>query len=178
MKKYVCLLLITCSAVFTSFAQKITIENGKLNGILPVNESGKITYQVVKSVDGAGKDELYKRGRKWFVKTYNSANQVLQVNDPSTGELTGKGIFPIVESYIGTAHTYPVRHLLAVDIKEGKYRIVLTDFVIEEKGESINVEKIPTVGRKWIDKFYTKVNTEAEALVASLQKALATADDF
>lgn len=53
-------------------AQKLFIENGKLNGILPLDEKGRITYQVIDTISAVSKGELYKRARKWFVKTYVS----------------------------------------------------------------------------------------------------------
>jgi hypothetical protein len=34
------------------------------------------------------------------------------------------------------------------------------------------------MGQKWVTKFYTKINSEATALVTSLEAALNTPDDF
>jgi hypothetical protein len=66
------LLILALLLPLTSLAQKIYIKDGKLNGILPVDDKGLVTYQAVRTVEGAQKDELFKRARKWFLKNLHS----------------------------------------------------------------------------------------------------------
>ena len=48
---------------------------------LPIDSTTHlITYSEVVKVDG-NKDELYSRAREWFAKTYNSAKNVIQMDD-------------------------------------------------------------------------------------------------
>ena len=155
------------------------MQEGKLNGILPVNESDHVSYQILQVVEGVSREKLFKRGRKWFDKTYNSSKDVIRISDPSTGRLSCVDILSIPESVMDVTRDYPIRHLLTLDVKDGKYRIIVNDFfLIGDNGEAYPLEKLPFMGRAWCDRFYTKVDQKVSPMIESLQKALATADDF
>ena len=54
----------------------------KLNAPLPKDAStGKISYSEVIQLPGTTKNELYARGKLWFAKTFNSAQNVIQADD-------------------------------------------------------------------------------------------------
>ena len=179
MSKYLFALLIACLLPYRGFGQRIIVQEGKLNGILPVNESDQVSYQLLQVVDGVTKEELFKRGRQWFNKMYNSSKDVIRISDPSTGRLSCVDILLIPESVMGITRDYPIRYLLAFHVKDGKYRIIISDFVfIGDNGDTYPLEKLPFMGRDWCDRFYTKVNQKVSPLIESLQKALTTADDF
>ncbi len=53
---------------------------------LPVDEeTGKITYSEVVQVNRKDKDELYISAREWFVKSFKSSQDVIQLNDKEEG---------------------------------------------------------------------------------------------
>src|SRR5665647_1743863 len=74
------LLLIPCF----SFAQEVQ---------LPINpKTQKIEYTDLVKVDSTlTSDELYTRARSWFATAFKSANNVIQMEDKSSGIIIGKG---------------------------------------------------------------------------------------
>lgn len=178
MKQCFTLLLLLIS--LSCFAQKNFVENGKLNGVLPLDDSENVTYQIIKSVDGVSKDELYKRGRKWFVKTYNSAKDVLQVNDPNTGELTGHGYLDGKAKIARVWFSSPIAHTLMVEVKDNRYRITLTDLKLGENQNKLKDFKLPYIGttENHYTSLYKSIDERAQTLLSSLEKALTTPDDF
>jgi hypothetical protein len=102
----------------------------------------------------------------------------LQIVDASTGELSGRGIFLVSESTMGVPHSYPVGHTLSVEVKDGKYRYTLTKFSVDDPRSPFAIENIPYVSKKFLERFYEKVDNNSIALLESLPKALSTVDDF
>ena len=167
-------LLLTLPAI----AQKSVVQDDKLNGIIPLDSEGKPAYQVDNNVEGATKDELFKRARTWFIKTYNAHKDVLQVNDPSSGVLTGTGRQRTSVKSEGLDWQGSVEHTLTVEVKEGKYRINLTDLKVE--GNPLPLYQVPHAAPNQTSytALYTAIDHHNRSLMASLEKALATADDF
>lgn len=67
----------------------------KLLGILPLRE-GKVAYFENVKIQGVSKDEIYKRVKLWFIDTYSSGKDVIQLDDKESGELIGKGCFRVI----------------------------------------------------------------------------------
>jgi hypothetical protein len=74
---------------------------------LPVDSStNKITYSEVVYVDSlADKQELFSRTREWFAKTYNSSNNVIQMEDKENGKIVGKALIQVYHKVLGA--NYP-----------------------------------------------------------------------
>lgn len=161
-----------------TIAQKTVIQDDKLNGIIPLNAEGRLSYNANGKVEGATKEELFKRARKWFVKTYNSAKDVLQVNDASAGELIGKGSTPTVAKVQRVTWHNNVNHTLTLDVKDGRYRIELCDFKVD--GVLLMNYKLPYIAttQNHYTELYTAIDAHNKELIASLEKALKTADEF
>jgi len=166
--------LITVPAI----AQKNEVIGGKLNGVIPLDADGQPTYQITKTVEGISKDELFKRARKWFAKTYNSSKDVLQVNDPSTGELIGKGIMATKAKINRINWNNDVDHTLAVEVKDGRYRITLNGLRLGNA--RLTDYKLPYIAttRNHYTALYSAVDQKCLDIITSLEKALATTDDF
>ncbi|SFF32766.1 DUF4468 domain-containing protein [Spirosoma endophyticum] len=159
-------------------AQKSVVQDDKLNGIIPLDSEGKPAYQVNNNVEGATKDELFKRARKWFVKTYNAPQDVLQVNDSSSGVLTGTGSQRTPVKYQGLDWQGNMEHTLSVKVKEGKYQISLTDLKVE--GNPLQSYQLPNAAQNQAPytALYRAIDQHNRSLIASLEKALATSTDF
>ena len=80
---------ILCMVLFISNG---ILAQDKLLGILPLKD-GKVTYTDVIQLQGVSKDEMYKRAKHWFVDTFNSGKDVIQLDDKKNGEVIGKGCF-------------------------------------------------------------------------------------
>jgi hypothetical protein len=110
-------LLLLVFLPFTLFSQ---------NGVLPISEeTGKITYQSVVQVDGTSKNDLYKRGKTWFINTFSSSENVIEYEDKEEGIIMGKGLFPVKANMVSAGH---VRFTIKIEFKDGRYRYTLTDF--------------------------------------------------
>lgn len=75
-------------------------------------------------------DELYIRARRWFVDEFKSAKDVLQVQDKQSGELIGKGTFPIALSYATSGYVF---FTVSVFVKDGNYKYEFKNYT--HKGE-------------------------------------------
>lgn len=89
-----------------------------------------ITYSEVVEVPSMKKDQLYANARLWFVNSFKSAKDVLQVQDKETGELVGKGWFEeqITIKMMGS-WKYMAQYYfkMSVFVKDGKYKYTITD---------------------------------------------------
>lgn len=96
-------------------------------------------YSEVVHVEGKTAQQLYTSAREWFAKTFVSANDVIQMEDPTSGKIIGKGSNHISESYVvgkglatffTTTDWYPT-YTLKIEVKEGRYKYELTDIKIK-----------------------------------------------
>ncbi len=131
-------------------------------------KDGVFVYESVVTVEGADQETLYKRALMWFTKTYNSANNVLQMKDEKEGSLIGKGLFKI--NYY--TRNPSINHTLSIFVKDGRFKYILTDLKYSDnQGESFALEKFPKswAGKK---KLYETVNSEILVLLKDLEVAM------
>ncbi|MCU0472967.1 MAG: DUF4468 domain-containing protein [Bacteroidales bacterium] len=96
---------------------------------LPIDEkTGKIVYSEVVNVDSTSISELYLRAKTWFVHNFNSANNVIQLDDKELGKIIGKGLFDVRLSAMSKQSAGYVRFLVDIQVKEGRYKYTFTDF--------------------------------------------------
>ena len=134
---------------------------------LPV-ENGRVTYTEVVEVEGASKDQLFARAKKWFATTYKSSNDVIQLDDKENGEIVGKGNFGITY-YARNPH---IGHTISILVKDGRYKYAITGFTYtDDQGDKFNIEDFPKgwAGKK---KLYTSVDENIKLIVASIEKAM------
>jgi len=122
MKKILLLMLLTLTCSLYGQSEK--------EG-LPINdETGKISFEEVVEIEGSNKDELYDRGREWFITKYVSAEDVLQLEDKENGKLIGKAISSIPYKSMGANANMPIRYTIKIYFKEGRYKVVITDYLL------------------------------------------------
>lgn len=139
----------------------------KLLEILPLKD-GIVTYSNVIEVEGANKEELFLRAKKWFAKTYKSAQDVIQLDDKESGELIGKGNSSI--SYYARKPT--ISHTISISVKDGRFRYVITDlFYSDIQGEKFNIEEFPNswFGKK---KLFEAVDHEVNLIIKSIENGM------
>ena len=94
--------------------------------LLPLDaETRQVTYQGVVEVPGATKDQLYDRALEWMAKTYQSANDVVQIKDKDQGKLLAKGGILFFYDKVPTGF---VVHTQTIYVKDGRYKYVMTGF--------------------------------------------------
>lgn len=76
----------------------------------------------------ATKDKLYIKANEWMAKKYVSSKAVIQMQDKEAGKIVGKAIMD-VHNQAGPSYNYEtVDYIITIDVKEGKYRCVLSNF--------------------------------------------------
>lgn len=95
---------------------------------IPFNDEGKVEFIEIISFDSIGKEELFINSQEWVVNAYNSANDVIQMNDKEAGKLIVKGIHQYNNALIGDLNLH---HTLSVSVKDGKIRVSLSNLVFK-----------------------------------------------
>jgi len=110
------------------FAMSAVFAKGEKAPPLPVDpETGRFQYQEVVTVEGASADELYARAKNFVVDAYKSAKAVIDLDDPAAHRLVARGNFQIEWSLA----VRTVNHKLSIEVKDGRYRYTLSEFVAE-----------------------------------------------
>jgi hypothetical protein len=108
----------------------LLISSVKAQDSIPLKD-GKLHFEEVVEVLNNSKENLYSKGKIWFVDNFKSADDVLQMDDKEAGILIGKGYRDIyVDTKImGSIQKYKTRafYTIKIQIKEGKYKLDIYD---------------------------------------------------
>jgi hypothetical protein len=104
-------------------------------------------------VEGKSKTEIFASINKWIALNYNSAQNVVQLNDKESGIIIVKGINEVVyknamkeiyprNKYMQEYSSVKFSHTVEINVKENKFRIIytLTDIVTPEPVAGYNLE--------------------------------------
>lgn len=88
----------------------------------------------VEKIDSANgkKDELFVKANEWVAKTFNSAKDVIQMHDKDAGEIIVKAIVSVNEHFGIRRGNYIIKYTFSIYIKDDKYKLVFSDFVLNE----------------------------------------------
>lgn len=93
-------------------------------------KDGKIHYEEVVEVT-ASKNNLYSNAKMWFVDTFKSADDVIQMDDKELGVIIGKGFSDIYvdTKILGDISKTKTRayYTIKVQLKENKYKVDIYD---------------------------------------------------
>lgn len=113
-----------------------------IEGQWSVDENGYISYTKIYELPELSKDELFLRAQSFFTYYYNNGESVIQVLDKESGRILGKGIYDDIYSGIQLmfAQSWRTWHIMSVDLKEGRVRLILslTDYNIHMTGDGVN----------------------------------------
>jgi hypothetical protein len=132
-------------------------------------EDGRVVYTGVVEANGASKDSLYFKAKNWFVESYNSSNDVIQLDDENRGQITGKGLFTI-NHLVGIAY---IHHMIKIEVKESKYKYTISNFkyINQPNTQSFQIEEYPKsamgIGR---EEMYKNIDSEIRKIIESLEK--------
>lgn len=141
-KVFLFILAIIPLIAFSQNREKFNTVNPIYHEILPL-ENELITFSTVVQVDGVGKNELYLRAHDWIIKSFNSAKDVVQLDDKDAGKIVcktittqsaGKGLFGKV--------VMDIYYLLTIEVRDDRYKITASNFVHQysEKLGPSNIE--------------------------------------
>jgi hypothetical protein len=158
MKKLILLLLVISPFItLTSFSQmdKTTSINN-----FPINEKGEVVYTEIVKIDSTDSKELYVKAHEWFANTFNSAQNVVQLDDKDAGTIIGKGVFEFDE----TVMVVWVNFTIEIQTKDGKYKYTLSNFIYK----GYRIEEI-TFDTSDIQKLNLKILSIIDGLKKSMQ---------
>lgn len=166
------------SEMLKSIEGKYTIDDNR-------NITFKRVVQLIDTITGdtLSKDEIYNRAYSYFVYNYVSGEDVIQLSDKINGVIVAKGIYLKVHSDVTMVlRNVDVYHILRIDIKNGKARIILSlsEYkltVSDGKGlpsiSNFNISDTYPLNEKAFSKtFYSK------AFVKTYEEAMATLDEL
>lgn len=161
---------------------------GQNKTTFPIDEkTGEIVYTEVVTVENVSSDVLFLRAKEWFVHTFVSAEDVLQLEDKAAGILIGKSNFRVETSFMGGGTgAGRVKFTIEINVKDGKYKYKIQDLIHDGNGEvsshgDLRLEKpsggIYTMGMKnWLG-IKQQTNTKVLSIISSLKKAMNTSKD-
>ena len=133
MKKCLLLVLITLFGTF-SYAQTAKEMLNEIQGKWQLDDNKNVTIFKVIEAPGLKKEEIFNRALNYFTYNYVSGKSVIQTQDKENGLIVGKGIYNNIHIGISLLTTYvDAYHILRVDVKDGKARIIVTLTEYEKK---------------------------------------------
>ena len=144
----------------------------------------KITYSEIIKVDSVNSQQLYLRAKIWFVHSFVSAKNVIQLDDKEAGKLIGKGVFDVNTSILPKAKTNAgfVEFTVDIQVKDGRYKYTFTDFWHKSGGAGIStpgdlrLEKpgggLVTMGMKNWEGIKQQTHVTVISMVESLKKVM------
>jgi len=164
---------------------------------LPIDTSThKVSYSAITIATGIKQKELYSKAKQWVVYSYKSAKDAIQMDDPDNGKLILKGfVAGDDETFRGVLFTYNIYYTITISIKDGKYKVNISDFEREMISDGKTLAKIPIettlehlksgnsdVSKEETDKMYfglkSNINKVALNIIESFKSAMSKKDEF
>lgn len=126
MKKTIIIILISFLETLAN-AQTSKEMLAELQGKWQLDDNRNVTFVKIVEVPELNKDEIYNRALNYFTYNYASGKFEIQNQDKESGIIVGKGIYDNVHVGISILITHiDTWHILRVDIKNGRARIIVT----------------------------------------------------
>ncbi len=96
------------------------------------------TISGIFDIEGKSKSEIFASINKWIALNYNSAQNVVQLNDKESGNIIVKGINEAVYKNV----MVEFNHTMEINVKDNKFRIIytLTDIITPAPVAGYNLE--------------------------------------
>ncbi len=151
---------------------------------IPSNAQEPIIFSEVVPVEGVSKEELYNRAKIWFTTSYNSANDVLQMDDKENGQIIGKAVITYNSSLYNASEHFDgsINYTIKVLIKDGRYKYEISNFIHRAYGRGsfgliTTQDPSPLIKgftKKYCNKVWLEIKNQINEEVGSLIKSLKT----
>lgn len=96
-------------------------------------QDSTFTISKVVKVDSVLKEALYTRAKLWIATSYNSAQNVIQLDDKENNTIVVKALFSVTASagLMSRQEEGLVKYTLTIQCKDGRYKYTLEDFIHE-----------------------------------------------
>lgn len=130
-KRLLLTLALLAAAPLAHAQDKAKEYDGEVAPVLPIDpDTHLVAYTGVVEVPGATQAQLYSRAYEWVAKTFNSAQNVIQMQDKESGKIIVKGV---VKAYNKKYDEGYNSFTLSLYMKDGKYKYDITNFKNEHK---------------------------------------------
>jgi hypothetical protein len=186
MKKLSSLILIFIFGTL-SYSQSAKEMLAEIDGKWQLDDNQNVTILKIVEVPELKKEEIFSRALNYFTYNYVSGKSVIQTQDKENGLIVGKGVYDNVHVGMSIFATYvDAWHVLRVDVKDGRARLIisLTEYEKETMDGNVQVSystvKVsqeypinPKGGQKTImTKAFYKAFKKANASLDALEKAI------
>ena len=138
------------------------------------------TISYVNKVEGKTKSEIFSLLSKWVALNYNSANNVVQLNDAEGGNIIVKGINSMVTSnankamlpnnpHVTSTIEVKTNHVLDITCRDGRFKITYTiaDYGFNLNTKTVDEEYMKTFLKPYYDMAYVSKKKEANIRAAT-----------
>ncbi len=116
-----------------------------LEGIVPLDADGMITWQGVVEVKNAGKDSLYVKAIAWINKRFPNPASVTTTRSPESGLLEGSYSIRLTDDHKGAkVPSKTITYKIKLEFKDGRFRYTFTEFNLK------TTSRFPL--ERWLDK--------------------------
>jgi len=92
----------------------------------------EISYTKVLDVPKFEKSQVFNRSEEWIALSFNSGKSVIQVKNPETGRIIGRGVVSVSKGPLNSPEVY--NFTMVIDAKDDKARIQFLNFTGVEHG--------------------------------------------
>ncbi|GAA4916480.1 DUF4468 domain-containing protein [Mucilaginibacter defluvii] len=142
MKRLILILLVALSGndLYAQASQKDS---------LGFDENNKYIYYQVVAQPGLNADSIYRRALYFLQAAYSKDKLKLKKQEPANGVLKGEGGFMVSKKALVSKHDDGrITYDLNIEVKDGKYRYWLTNFVIIPYERDRYANFVPVNGKK------------------------------
>ena len=130
---------------------------GQLINEIPHNENGQVFFTKVVSLKSKSKEELYLNSKQYFVETFKSANDVIQMDDKEAATIIGKGFTDVFSVMMGISTPVKMWYTIKIQSKEGRYKYDIYDIYFECYGKEYVLPN-PYVHKETAEDMFDKKN--------------------
>lgn len=141
-----------------------------------------LKYTEVVKIDSVLSNELYNRASLWFATAYNSANDVLQMDDKDQGQIIGKAnIIYKPKIFNGSEQTKGnIKYTIKIFVKDERYKYEISNFIHVPYGNSsfglittdVEYPDPKPLAKKWSNKVWRDIKNQIEENISSLIASL------
>ena len=103
-------------------------------GCFPTNEYGHAEYSQVIQMDNLSQKHIYFRAKDWFINSFNSPKNVIQMDDKEDGIIVGKAqTSTVTYKDVITSQAGYFTYLVTIKVKDGRYKYSISEITYKSE---------------------------------------------
>lgn len=127
---------------------------------IPLNDDGKVSYTLVGEVPNATREQLYNQALSWIAEAFKNETGVIKLQDKDSGTIIVEGSteekYSVKTLGVLVPKKYYQNMQIEFNIKEGRYRMIVSSFTIENIAARVGKSYLPSSTNP-IEKYYGQV---------------------